>query len=115
MNSEKFRLLRVDQTERDGKSETPRSVGKKVRDSEIQKSPENETSRPIKNVSEISRLGQNFPRPMFFKVPFYTPLFPPKPSEKFTDEHITHKSAQNINFALPTTTEYRAIIIILRS
>ena len=69
---------------------------KKIWDSETQKSLKNETSRPIKNISEISRLGQNFSRPAFFEVPFYTPLFPPKPLEKFTDEHITHISAQKI-------------------
>ena len=36
--------------------------------SETQKSPEKETSRPIKNNSEISRSSQNFPRHMFFEV-----------------------------------------------
>ena len=30
------------------------------------KSPENETSRPIKNVFQTSTSGQNFPRAMFF-------------------------------------------------
>ena len=33
----------------------------------------NETSRLIKNTSEISRSCQNFPRPTFFEVPFATP------------------------------------------
>jgi len=37
------------------------------------KSPENDTPRPITNASEISRLGQNFPRPTFFVEPFYNP------------------------------------------
>ena len=32
-----------------------------------------ETSRLIKNASEISRSCQNFPRPTFFEVPFATP------------------------------------------
>ena len=33
----------------------------------------NETSRLIKNPSEISSSCQNFPRPTFFEVPFATP------------------------------------------
>ena len=96
MNSEKFRLLRVDQMKRDNKSETPRSVGKKNLRLQDVKSLENKTSRPIKNISEISRLGQNFCRLTFFELPFFTPLFPPKPLEKFTDKHTTHISAQRI-------------------
>ena len=39
------------------------------------KSAENETSRIITNASQISRSGQNFPRPTFFKEPFYTPNY----------------------------------------
>ena len=31
----------------------------------------NETSKPVTNNSEILRSGQNFPRPTFFKEPFY--------------------------------------------
>ena len=47
---------------------------KVIRDSGMQKSPENETSRSgTNNASEISRSRQNFPRPTFFKVPFYAP------------------------------------------
>ena len=43
-------------------------------DSEMQKSPENETSRSgSNNASEISRSRQNFPRPTFYKAPFYAP------------------------------------------
>ena len=34
--------------------------------------PENKTSRPIKNASEISWSGQNFLRSTFFEVLFYT-------------------------------------------
>ena len=67
-----------DQTERkNNKSKTSRLVSKKVCDSETQKPLKNETSRPIKNVRKISWLGQNFARPQFFEVPFYTPLFEP--------------------------------------
>lgn len=33
----------------------------------------NETSKPVTNVSEILRSGQNFLRPTFFEKPFYTP------------------------------------------
>lgn len=33
---------------------------------------------------------------MFFELPFFTPLFSPKPLEKFTDKHTTHISAQKI-------------------
>ena len=40
-------------------------------DSETQKSPKNETSRPIKNAKKFLK---NFPRPMFIEVPFYTSL-----------------------------------------
>ena len=47
------------------KFETPIPVGQKEnRVSEAQKSPE--------NAPEVSRSCQNFPRPAFFKVPFYT-------------------------------------------
>ena len=51
----------------------------KNRDSKTTKSPEKEKSRPMKNPSEISRSGQNFPSPTFFEVTFYTPakLLPP--------------------------------------
>ena len=60
-----------DQRERkDDKSETSRPLGKKIQDSETQKSSENATSRHIKNAYEISRSGQNFPRPTFFEAPF---------------------------------------------
>ena len=55
-----------------------RPNGKKkrqIRDSETQKSLERETSRPIKNASEISRSGQNFPRPTFFEVAFCSPTY----------------------------------------
>ena len=45
-----------------------------IRDSEMQKSPENETSiSGSNNASEISRSRQNFLTPTFLKVPFYTP------------------------------------------
>ena len=54
------------------KSETPRPLGKKIQDSETQKSPENEISRHIKNAYEIWRSGQNFSRPTFFEVTFET-------------------------------------------
>ena len=48
---------------------------KKIRDSEMHKSPKNETSRPIKNACKNSRSCQNFARPQFFEVAFNTPLF----------------------------------------
>ena len=55
---------------------SPRLFGEKV--SRLKKSKskpwKNETSRLIKNASEISRSCQNFPRPTFFEVPFATPL-----------------------------------------
>ena len=38
------------------------------------KSPENETSRPITNTSEISRSGTNYQRPTLLEEPFYTPI-----------------------------------------
>ena len=55
---------------------SPRLFGKKFRDSKKVKTnyEKNETSRLIKNVSEISRSCQNFPRPTFLEVPFATPL-----------------------------------------
>ena len=59
------------------KDKTERPIGKKKRtkeemlDSETQKSPKNETSRPIKNAKKFLK---NFPRPMFIEVPFYTSL-----------------------------------------
>ena len=48
------------------KFETLRPISKKTKQnkiwgSEMQKSPQNETSRPIENASKISRLRQNFP------------------------------------------------------
>ena len=54
---------------------SPRLFGEKV--SRLKKSKskpwKNETSRLIKNASEISRSCPNFPRPTFFEVPFATP------------------------------------------
>ena len=38
------------------------------------KSPENETSRPVTNTSEISRSGPNYQRPALLEEPFYTPI-----------------------------------------
>ena len=54
---------------------SPRPFGKKFRDSKKGKNKpcKNETSRLIKNASEISRSCQHFPIPMFFEVPFTTP------------------------------------------
>ena len=54
---------------------SPRLFGEKFRDSKKvkKKTRKNETSRLIKNVSEISRSCQNFPRLTFFEVPFATP------------------------------------------
>ena len=56
---------------------SPKLFGKKFRDSKRVKTnhEKNETSRLIKNVSEISRSCQNFPRPTFLEVPFATPIF----------------------------------------
>ena len=51
------------------KSETPRPLGKRIQDSETQKSPGNEISRHIKNAYEIS---PKFWRPTFFELPFET-------------------------------------------
>ena len=52
-----------------------------IRDGDLQNSSlweaKNETSKPITNVSEILRLGKNFPRPTFFEEPFYTPTSGP--------------------------------------
>ena len=48
---------------------------RQIRGSETQKWLENETSRPIKNASEMSRSGQNFPRPKFFEVAFCSPTY----------------------------------------
>jgi len=57
---------------------SPRLFGKKFRDSKKSKNKpcKNETSRLIKNASEISRSCQHFPIPTFFEVPFTAPLFP---------------------------------------
>ena len=49
-----------DESERkNNKYETPRPVGEKIRDFETQKSPENETLRPIKNASDFN-IGPKF-------------------------------------------------------
>ena len=48
---------------------------RQTRGTETQKSLKNETSRPIKNASEISRSGQNFPRPTVFEVAFCSPTY----------------------------------------
>ena len=45
---------------KNNKSDTPRSVGKKVRDSKTQKSLENETSSSIKNTSKVFEIGPKF-------------------------------------------------------
>lgn len=55
-------------TKRKEKKTNPRH-----RDTETQKSLKNETPRHIKNASEISRSGQNFPRPTVFEVAFCSP------------------------------------------
>ena len=54
---------------------SPRLFGEKFRDSKKVKTnhEKNDTPRLIKNISDISRSCQNFPRPTFFKVPFATP------------------------------------------
>ena len=53
---------------------SPRLFGKKFRDRKSKNKPcKNETSRLIKNASEISRSCRNFPRPTFFVVPSATP------------------------------------------
>ena len=54
---------------------SPRLLGEKFRDSKKVKTnhEKNDTPRLIKNISDISRSCQNFPRPTFFKVPFATP------------------------------------------
>ena len=54
------------------KSETRRDAEILVRNPKTNHK-KNETSRLVKNVSEISRSCQNFPRPTFFEVPFATP------------------------------------------
>ena len=45
---------------KNNKSDTPRSVGKKVQDSKTQKSLENETSSSIKNTSKVFEIGPKF-------------------------------------------------------
>ena len=53
---------------------SPRLFGKNFRDSKkVKTNHANETSRLIKNSSEISISCQNFQRPTFFEVPFATP------------------------------------------
>ena len=75
----KIRLLKTERKEITSHSRlrdpSATLIGRKENsDSETQKSPEIETLRPIKNASEVSRSCQNFPRPAFFKVPFYNPI-----------------------------------------
>ena len=74
MNSEKFDSWRPNERKlrhiRDFETHRPKRKFR-LRDA---KSPEIETLRPIKNTSEVSRSCQNFPRPAFFKVPFYNPI-----------------------------------------
>ena len=53
------------------KNPSPRLFGEKFPDSKKVKT-NHEKTRLIKNVSEISRSCQNFPRPTFFEVPFAT-------------------------------------------
>jgi len=52
-----------------------------IRDGDLQNlslgEAQNQTSKPVTNVSEILRSGQNFPRPTFFEEPFYTPTSGP--------------------------------------
>ena len=60
MKPEKF-----DPEEKNDKSETPRTVGKKIETCEKQKSPKNESSRPIKNASVIRDQAKIFQDPRF--------------------------------------------------
>ena len=62
---------------------SPRLFGKNFRDSKkVKTNHANETSRLIKNSSEISRSCQNVQRPTFFEVPFATP-------NEFVEWHTT--------------------------
>ena len=64
---------------------SPRLFGEKFRDSKKVKTnhEKNDTPRLIKNISDISRSCQNFPRPMFFKVPLLKSSHPKKYLPKF--------------------------------
>ena len=67
-------LLKTKQKEKTTNPRLKDLLAKKIRDSQMQKLPwKKQSLRPIKNASEISRSGQNFPRPTFFEIPFYTP------------------------------------------
>ena len=69
MKPEKF-----DPKEKNDKSETPRTVGKKNRDMmQDAKITQKRVSRPIKKASVIRDQAKIFQDPRFFKVPFFTP------------------------------------------
>ena len=69
MKPEKF-----DPKEKNDKSETPRTVGKKNRDMmQDAKITQKRVFETHQKSFRDSRSGQNFPRSKFFKVPFFTP------------------------------------------
>ena len=67
MKPEKF-----DPEEKNDKSETPRTVGKKNRDMREAKITQKQVFETHQKRFRDSRSGQNFPRSAFFKVPFFT-------------------------------------------
>ena len=66
MNSENVDSWEPREKKKNGKSDTQRPVSKKENgDFEMQITCKNETLRPIKNASKISRSDEDLPRPMF--------------------------------------------------
>ena len=75
MNSAKFQLLNTKWKEKTTNLILPRSAGKKS--SRLPRHKNHSKMRlrdPLKILPRFLRSGQNFLRPTFFKVPFYTPL-----------------------------------------
>ena len=65
---------KFDPKEKNDKSETPRTVGKKNRDMmQDAKITQKRVFETHQKSFRDSRSGQNFPRSTFFKVPFFTP------------------------------------------
>ena len=65
---------KLDPKEKNDKSETPRTVGKKNRDMmQDAKITQKRVFETHQKSFRDSRSGQNFPRSTFFKVPFFTP------------------------------------------
>ena len=86
MNSEKFRLLRVDQMKRDNKFETPRRknhLKTRLRD----------PSKTFPRFHDLAKIFLDLCFSSYHSLPLFSPQ---KPLEKFTDKHTTHISAQKI-------------------